>query len=283
MAPQLMATNGLDDALAETMNRPRHKLFARAALPRDEHLGVGARNPADGAKNVLNRWTESNDSLERVGRHHASLELPVLPFEIVHVARPAEHDVQLVEVDGFIEKIVRTGGNRPKSVLALPLTGDDDDLGLAPEPQDLAEETKALLHSIGVGSEAEVESDEGHAVRLEKLHRRGEVLGLEHLVLLRERPFHLRADILEIIHNQKLGFLHVVLQSGTRPWGGAGLIAAKRKNPLPLYERRRRGSGTHCAFRTSPDADWGFDRPSVSLFYSDLLGVVKSVICGRRR
>ncbi len=176
------------------------------------------------------------------------MELPVLPFEVVHVARPAQHDVQLVEVDGLIEKIVRAGGNRPKSVLALALTGDHDDLGLAPEPQDLAEETKAFLDSIGLGGEAEVERDEGHVVRLEQLHGRGEVLGLEHLVLVRERPFHLRADVLEIIHNQKLGFLHVVLQPRTRPWGGAGVIAAKRKSPLPLHERRRRGIGDPLRF-----------------------------------
>ena len=70
------------------------------------------------------------------------------------------------------------------------------------------ERRQPLLGIVGTRREPEIEQRHRGTVGGERRHRSGAVLGHDHLVILGERPLHLRADVLVVLHDEQRGFRH---------------------------------------------------------------------------
>ena len=74
---------------------------------------------------------------------------------------PVDDETQQVCVDGLVEKVVGSHGNRPGGVLAVIVAGNHDDLGVGRELERLGQCGEALLDAFGLRRQAEVLENHG--------------------------------------------------------------------------------------------------------------------------
>ena len=118
----------------------------------------------------------------------------------------AEHDLELIQLDRFVEEVVGPFFHGAQGILLFTAPRDDDHLGLAVLIQNFIEDGKPLLDARRKGGKAEIEGD--HRRLFLPHHGRGAwpVLRQQDLIVLGQGPLHLRPQILVVIDDQKLLF-----------------------------------------------------------------------------
>ena len=185
------------------MDRAGRDLLARAALAGEEHGSVDRRHLAHRGEDVLHPRARAEHALE-AARERAMAQLAVLRLEGVEAQRAAQHDLQLVDVDGLDEEVVAAQLDGLECVRPLLAAGDHDDLGGGIESLDLLERGEALLDSAGVRRKPEVERHHGRVLGAHGLERMRALAGEYDVVLVGESPAHLGAQVLVVVDHEQL-------------------------------------------------------------------------------
>ena len=209
----------------EGVDGPRHQLLAGATLSGDEDGGAGG---GDGAHHVEERdhgRGDADDLLQAVAAAQLLLEPQVLLAELLALQGVADHDLELVDVEGLQQVIVGSqleGGHRG---LGAPEGGDDDDHGLRGGRLDVAED----LDAVSV-RELDVRDHEVHgALAQHRRRHRPALRGQDLEALLLEHDREQLPHGLLVVHDQDP--LHAWVGVGTEamgrwtstsvPWEGA--------------------------------------------------------------
>ena len=131
---------------------------------------------------------------------------------------PFQDRLEFLHLDRFAKEVVGALSDRAQRVVLFGLAAGNDNLGERILRQQLGQSRQAFLRSAGRGRQAKVQNDHHRPMLPERARRARTILGQEHFIFLRQRPFHLGANLLIIIHNQQFWFheLEVRIGNSTR-------------------------------------------------------------------
>ena len=184
------------------MNGERGHFLSRAAFSEDQHGHIGGGDFADRAKDLLHGRAVAEHAFEAVTAQPA-LHLPVLSFEAGDMESPFENGLQLLHLNRFAKEIVSPLPDGPQGVVLLGLAAGDDDFDERILGQQLGQGRQAFIGSARGGRQTEVQNDNRRPMVVECAGRAWPILGQQHLIITRQRPFHLGANLLVIIDNQQ--------------------------------------------------------------------------------
>ena len=138
----------------------------------------------------------------------ALLQGAVFLLELGHVDAPLQHELELVHVHRLAEEVVGARPDGAKRVLLVALAGDDDHFGQRIQREQRRERRQPFVGFVGTGRKPQIEQRHRGMVGRERRHCSGTVPGHGHLVVRRERPLHLGADVLVVLHDEERRFRH---------------------------------------------------------------------------
>jgi hypothetical protein len=190
-------------AQPQPVDRVGGELLAGAALAEHQHRRVDGRDLSDRREHLLHARARPEHTLEGGGRLLA--QLAVLALERREPQRAAQYDLQLLDVDRLHEVVVGAlvhGAQRVRAVLA---PRDHHHLGAEVDGAQLLKRREAFLDAAGVRRQPEVERHHGRRLGAHLLERFRAAAGEAHVELVGERPAHLAAQILVVVHHQQAG------------------------------------------------------------------------------
>src|SRR5690606_15190906 len=142
------------------MQRAGNQLFAGPAFSQNQHRNVGRAELLDHAANAKHCFVGCNQTVKwsaelRLAQH------AVLLLELMHVEGAAHDELQHLCVDWLEVEIVGPKRHRAHRIVAIMVTGDDDDFGLRREAQYFAQRLHAFLDTFRIRRQAQILKDDG--------------------------------------------------------------------------------------------------------------------------
>src|SRR6056297_2820570 len=191
-------------AKAVFVDGPSHQFLAGPTLAQDQDRHVDGTDFAYDGEDFFHFRTLAEDSLHSPGirADPVRLQTSVLIFEIIKMKSPFQNDLQGVEFNGFMAKVVGPEINRHQGILVLFVTRDHDNFCIFTLGKNLFQHTQPFTCPIRIRRQAKVQSD-NLGLLLGK-HRQSllPVFGKQHLVLLVKAPFQLLSDAAVVLYNQ---------------------------------------------------------------------------------
>ena len=147
---------GLGMARAVRVDGLGHQLLAGAALALAENGGVRLGHALDDREDLAHLGRGAQDIGEADGLFHLAGLRRALALELPEVCCPLQDHFEVVEIDRLqvvVEGPALHGGH---GVGPIAVAGDDDDLGLRGDGEDVLERAEPLLGRVGRGGKAQV-------------------------------------------------------------------------------------------------------------------------------
>ena len=250
MAATFTGTNGPSRARALAVDGPGDELLAGPALAHDQH----------GHRRAGHRLDELVESLRLRGAAHQLVgvllarqlgpEVDDLAAECPLLQRPADERQDLVFLEGLGDVVERPELHRRHRRAHRLDRGDEDDLHVLVEGLQLSEHVDA----VRVG-QPDVEEDDVHLGRAERLQRPGAVGGLEHLVVVVQDQAEGLAQPGVVVHDQDDGANAAVSLGG---------VESHLAGPRGADGRTLCPAGGACQGRTSWPPNWEIGRAGAS-------------------
>jgi hypothetical protein len=126
----------------------------------------------------------------------------------VQVQAAFDDGAQHLDLDRLFAEIVCTRGDGAQRILALAVSGDDDDLGLWGDAQDVGQSRKTFADPIGIRRQAKIHDRDRRIFPFRQRH--GLRPGVRHQHLAGgECPAVLGAQTLIVFYDQEFRFRHV--------------------------------------------------------------------------
>ena len=157
----------------------RHQLLAGAALPGDEHGGVGLGHLGDRLVEPHHLRMAAHELVEAVGAIELGAQVPQLALEPALPGRLADQIQDLVHVPGLGQVVVRARLHGVHRHAQVRIRGDQDDRNGLVDREDSGQHLRP-----GFAGHPHVEQRHVHPARAEDRERGGAVGGLQHLELV---------------------------------------------------------------------------------------------------
>ena len=109
------------------MDRLSDQLLAGSTFASQEYRHVSWRDFLDGTEHLQHLCVAGDDTVDR--RCRRGFEEPaVFGFQLEHLAGARNNQLENINIDRFLIKIVSAEGDCPKSVIASFVAGGNDDL-----------------------------------------------------------------------------------------------------------------------------------------------------------
>src|SRR6478735_1531559 len=216
------------------MNRAREQLLAGAACAEQHGRHIRIGDPLDRLSD-LEHFRRGGDNRAKDGARDTRFQTPVLGFDFVQVERPRDDQPKLIDVDRLFVEVVSAHPDRLQRAVARPVPGRDDNLRVGLQPEDFLERCEALLRSVRIGRQAQIQRHHGRFMHAQGFDRAGPVAGANDLITL-VGPFELALQSLVVLDDQQHGKFKIVaharFRDGLLTASAAGSVMVKVV-PLP--------------------------------------------------
>ena len=138
------------------MDRLSEQLLAGSALASQQYRHVGRRDFLDGAEHPQYPCAVGDYTVDR--RCQRGFEEPaVFGFQLEHLAGARNNQLENIDIDRFLIKIVSAEGDCPQGMLSGFVAGGDDDLRRWSNRKDLGQDRQTLGGSVRVGRKPEID------------------------------------------------------------------------------------------------------------------------------
>src|SRR5690606_19762978 len=160
-------------SIGEVVERPGDQLLASAGLAADQHVGPGGRDPPDQLEDLLHGLRAADHAIEGVDALELLSQPPVLAAELPPLERAADHDLDLVDLEGLDEVVVGADLHGLDRGVGGRVGGDHDDLRRRGQGAGVAQD----LHA-GHAGHGQIGDHDVEAVALVAEHPQGVGAGL---------------------------------------------------------------------------------------------------------
>ncbi|OPZ68232.1 MAG: hypothetical protein BWY83_02378 [bacterium ADurb.Bin478] len=143
-----------------------HQLLARAAFPQNQHGRLAFSRTAGDAQALLHERTGGDDALERLLLLHQLTQTGVFRKQLLSFDRLGHDQLQLLQIDGFGQKIQRPLFHGCHRAFQTAKGGHDDHLDLGIDPLDFLQQL-AAVHA----RHAQIGEQQIHRHPLDNLYR----------------------------------------------------------------------------------------------------------------
>ena len=236
----------------------RDELLARAAGALDQDRGLRRGGLADHVEEPLHRGGAADDVLQAVARVEPLVQLAVLALQIPGAQGAGEHEVELVEVHGLREEVLRAELHRLHRRLHRPVGGEQDaDRGGVAGAR-LAQEREAVA-----AGHADVGEHHVDRLALERLERGGGRFGQDDLVVAAQRSAEALAGVALVVHDEHDGL-------GGRGIGHWNLLVSPILRQTDPKRKRKRDETAHSIAGPSPLFGAATSREPATRFFAPL-------------
>ena len=156
-------------ARAEVVDGAREEFLAGPAFAEYQHRDVRRRNLLDRPAQAKRRFVGGDDALDR-GLLGERGKAAVLGLEHRNPEGAIDDQLQDVDVNRLLVEVVGAVANRVQGVVAIRVTGHDDDLCLRCDREDLLQRLESLGNTLCVGRQAQVEQHDTRFVTPQCCH-----------------------------------------------------------------------------------------------------------------
>ena len=137
------------------MKRLCQHFLAGAALTQQQHGRVARRDLLDGAADLLQLRVAGNEPGQRI-RLLRLAQAPIFALQLRQAKRPVDDQAEHIRVEGLGQEVVGPEVDGAQGVGLVVLTGQQDDLGVGFEFEQLGEQLEAFLRRVRVWRQAQV-------------------------------------------------------------------------------------------------------------------------------
>jgi hypothetical protein len=187
----------------------RDQFLADAALAADQHRRIGSRDAPDELQKVADLRGGADEVVAGLQPVHIALERDVATLETLPLHRLLEDRLELAELAGLGEEVLRALLHGADRLLHRAVGGEHDHRGRGGQFLDLAQQVDAA--AVG---QPHIEQHDVEHLLCEQLSRSLQVAGrLDRITRASQLPADQRAEGLLVVHQQQKRFRHRCLLS----------------------------------------------------------------------